>query len=91
MVTIRTFRPEDRERVRDLFARGQRDFAAGLEAEVEAYIRRSLDADLAHIPATYLANEDSHFWVAEIGDRVVGMVALQHAGIRKRANSDACP
>ena len=77
MVVIRTFRPDDADAVRRLFARGQRDFAAGLEAEVEAYISRSLAADLADIPQHYLSQAGSRFWVAEVEGRVRGMVAVQ--------------
>ena len=77
MLTIRTFQPGDSEAVRRLFARGQRDFAAGLEAEVEAYICLSLNADLSDIPRHYLAGNGSHFWVAESRGEVVGMVGVQ--------------
>ncbi len=77
MLTVRTFRPEDVDRVHELFVRGQRDFAAGLEGEVEAYLRRSLEADLSDIDAHYLSDEGSHFWVAELDGRVVGMVGVQ--------------
>ena len=77
MVTIRTFRESDTAEVHRLFARGQRDFAAGLEPQVEEYIRLSLAADLANIAAHYLAEPGSHFWVAELDGRVVGMVGLE--------------
>lgn len=77
MLTIRTFQPEDSETVRRLFARGQREFAAGLEAEVEAYICLSLQADLSDISRHYLKEDGSHFWVAEAEGEVVGMVGLQ--------------
>lgn len=77
MVTIRTFRETDTAEVHGLFARGQRDFAAGLEPQVEEYIRLSLAADLAHIEAHYLADPGSHFWVAELEGRVAGMVGLE--------------
>lgn len=77
MPTIRTFQPGDSEAVRRLFARGQRDFAAGLEAEVEAYISQSLKADLSDIQLHYLDPKGSNFWVAELEGEVVGMVGIQ--------------
>ena len=77
MAAIRTFRPGDAGEVRRLFARGQRDFAAGLEAEIEAYISRSLAVDLADIPRHYLGEPGSHFWVAEGDGRVLGMVGVE--------------
>lgn len=77
MPTIRTFRPEDSATVCRLFAAGQRDFSAGLEAEVEAYICLSLKADLSDIQRHYLAVNGSHFWVAESMREVVGMVGVQ--------------
>ena len=77
MPTIRTFRPEDSAAVHRLFANGQRDFSAGLEAEVEAYICLSLKADLSDIQHNYLAVDGSHFWVAESMGEVVGMVGVQ--------------
>ena len=77
MVKIRTFHPDDADPVRRLFARGQRDFAAGLESAVERYIQLSLSADLADIPRHYLSEPGSHFWVADVAGQVKGMVAVQ--------------
>ena len=77
MLTIRTYQPADHDAVRELFARGQRDFAQGLEDVVERYIQRSLADDLADIPAHYLAQPGSHFWVADWEGQVKGMVAIQ--------------
>ena len=77
MVTIRTFRDGDNRAVRCLFARGQRDFAAGLEEAVESYVRHSLAADLADIPLHYLSEPGSHFWVAHDQGNVRGMVGVQ--------------
>ena len=76
-VSIRTYQPADAEAVRQLFTRGQMDFAAGLEASVEAYIRRSLAADLADITSHYLGDPGSHFWVADVDGEVKGMVGVQ--------------
>ena len=77
MLNIRTFRPADAEAVRRIFAQGQRDFAAGLEQAVEDYIRRSLANDLADITLHYLSDPGSHFWVADVGSEVRGMVGVQ--------------
>ena len=79
MLTIRTFLPADAEAVRQLFARGQMDFAQGTkhEAEVQRYVDHSLLEDLADIPANYLNQSRNSFWVAEIGGQVKGMVGIQ--------------
>ena len=79
MVTIRTFRPEDFDAARALFARGQLDWTEGTDLEEEArrYIARSLQADLADISANYLDPPRSHFWVALLDGRVVGTVGVQ--------------
>ena len=78
MLTIRTYEPADHPAVCELFARSQRDFAQGLEEPVEAYIQRSLAADLADIPGHYLSHSGSHFWVADLDGQVKGMVAIEH-------------
>jgi GNAT superfamily N-acetyltransferase len=77
MLTIRSFQPNDQEAVRDLFVKGQLDFAQGLEDTVQAYIRRSLADDLADIPAHYLNPPGSHFWVADQAGQIKGMVGIQ--------------
>lgn len=77
MVNIRTFQTTDAAAVRQLFARGQLDFAAGFEEAVKAYIRRSLADDLADIPRHYLNESGSGFWVADIRGQVKGMVGVQ--------------
>ena len=77
MLDIRTFQPADAAAVRRIFAQGQRDFAAGLEQAVEDYIRRSLANDLADIPLNYLSDPGPHFWVADVGGEVRGMVGVQ--------------
>ena len=76
MFSIRQFRPEDSEDVRRIFAEGQRQFSAGVERELETYIRDSLAGDLADIPGAYL-QPGSNFWVAEAGRQVIGMVGVQ--------------
>ena len=84
LVSIRTYQPADAEAVRQLFIRGQMDFAAGVEEVVQAYIRRSLAADLADIPRHYLSEPGSHFWVADIAGQVKGMV-----GVQRRSEEEA--
>ena len=77
MLNIRTFQTSDADTVRQLFTRGQLDFAAGLEEAVQAYIQRSLADDLADIPLHYLSESGSHFWVADVDGEVKGMVGVQ--------------
>ena len=77
MVAIRQFRPEDAPAVRRLFVEGQRQFHAGIEEDVEAFIQESLQGDLADIPIHYLSEPGSCFWVAEAEGRVIGTAGLQ--------------
>ena len=76
MFLIRQFRQEDADDVRRLFTEGQRQFSAGVEREIEAYIRDSLAGDLADIAGHYL-QPGSNFWVADSGGQVIGMVGVQ--------------
>ena len=84
MVNFRTYRPEDFEAVRDLFVNGLMGFAGEYQAEYCRYVKHSLDDDLSDISGQYLDSPSSHFWVAEAGDRVVGMV-----GVQRRNDEDA--
>jgi GNAT superfamily N-acetyltransferase len=84
MVTFRTFQTQDSPAVRDLFARGLADFAAGYEVQVDRYIQQSLDDDLADIDLHYLASPDDYFWVADIDGAVKGMV-----GVQRRSDEEA--
>ena len=79
MLTIRAFQPEDADTVRALFARGQLDWTEGTDLEDEAhrYIQRSLNADLADIPANYVHRPRSNFWVAELAGEIKGTVGVQ--------------
>ena len=77
MVNFRTYRPEDCEAVRNLFASGLMGFAGENQAEFSRYVQRSLDDDLADISGNYLDSPLNHFWVAEAGDRIVGIVGVQ--------------
>jgi ribosomal protein S18 acetylase RimI-like enzyme len=86
MVTIRPFTPADSDAVRQLFARGQLDFAQGtpLESAVRTYIERSLSDDLSDIPSNYQNRSGDNFWVADLDGLVSGMV-----GIQKRSEAEA--
>ncbi|MDE2938101.1 MAG: GNAT family N-acetyltransferase [Chloroflexota bacterium] len=76
MFSIRQFRQDDADDVRRLFAEGQRQFSAGVERELEAYINDTLAGDLADVSRNYL-QPGSNFWVAEACGRVIGMVGVQ--------------
>ena len=77
MVSIRQFRPEDAPEVIRLFTEGQRQFSAGFEMEIEAYIEESLRGDLQNIPLHYLSEPGGNFWVAEVSGQVVGCAGVQ--------------
>ena len=84
MVTFRTYRTQDSPAVRDLFAQGLTDFAAGYETQIERYIQHSLDDDLADIYGHYLASAANHFWVAELDGGIKGIV-----GVQRRSDEEA--
>ena len=76
MLSIRQFRPDDAEAVRDLFSHAQDDFAESYlhnEADREGfheYIDGALNHDLAHVERSYLQRPGSNFWVAELDGSV---------------------
>ena len=70
--------------MRDLFVKGLMDFAGEYRAEYCRYVRHSLDDDLSDISGQYLDSPSNHFWVAEDGDRVIGMV-----GVQRRSDEEA--
>lgn len=84
MLKFRTFRTSDTDAVRRLFAQSLLDFAGGFEEGMQAYVNSSLADDLADIPFHYLREPGSHFWVAELGGQIQGMV-----GIQRISNDDA--
>ncbi len=96
MLTIRQFRPDDAEAVRDLFAHAQDDSAANYlhtEADREGfheYIDGALNHDLAHVERSYRQRPGSNFWVAQLAGPPVGCIGAyrrddQEAEIRRLA------
>ena len=80
-ISIRPLVPADTARVQVLFEAGMRSMAHLLPSQashndLDAYIQSVLDGDLADPYAHYLGDsQKSGFWVATIGDLVVGMAA----------------
>jgi ribosomal protein S18 acetylase RimI-like enzyme len=70
-ITIRTYRPSDREACQALYKEG---LIGGKISE------NDMGVDIADIPHAYLGRPENHFWVAE-NDRgeVVGMIGVQQA------------
>src|SRR5512146_866705 len=69
--TIRTFQPEDADACMQLYREG---LLGGKIADNDTGL------DMDDIPAAYLANPGSHFWVAESTDAkkgIVGMIGVQ--------------
>ncbi len=83
MVTIREFVPKDAQAVHRLFADGQWQFAAGIEAEIESYVEETLVGDLSDIESYYTGPDGCNFWVAEIDGQVRGMIGLQRRSEKK--------
>ena len=67
-----------------MFAQGLLDFAGDYLPQVSDYVRDSLKDDLADIPANYLDQPGSCFWVAEVDGEIKGMV-----GIQRRSSQEA--
>ena len=96
MVTIRQFRPEDAEAVRDLFEHAQDDIAdsyshtAADREGFHEYIDGALNHDLAHVEQSYLQRPASSFWIAEMDGQTVGCIGAyrrddEEAEIRRLA------
>ncbi len=76
-VNIRAFAQEDTKQVRALFIAANRQLAPPhLRDAFEAYIAQSLVEEIDRI-ADYYAERDGSFWVAIIGDRLLGMFGLE--------------
>ena len=80
MLTVRQFRAEDADAVRDLFAHAQDDVAESYShtaADREGfheYIDGALNHDLAHVERSYLQRPGSNFWIAEMDGQTVGCI-----------------
>ena len=96
MITVRQFRAEDAEAVRDLFAHAQDDAAESYShtaADREGfheYIDGALNHDLAHVERSYLQRPGSNFWIAELDGIVIGSIGAyrrddEEAEIRRLA------
>ena len=96
MVTVRQFRAEDADAVRDLFAHAQDDTAESYShtaADREGfheYIDGALNHDLAHVERSYLQRPGSNFWIAELGGELAGCIGAyrrdeEEAEIRRLA------
>ena len=96
MLTIRQFRPDDAEAVRELFSHAQDDSAQSYQHRqsdregFHEYIEGALNRDLAHVERSYLQRFGSNFWVAELAGRPVGCIGAyrrddEEAEIRRLA------
>ena len=96
MLTVRQFRAEDADAVRDLFAHAQDDVAESYShtaADREGfheYIDGALNHDLAHVERSYLQRPGNNFWVAELDGQTVGCIGAyrrddEEAEIRRLA------
>jgi GNAT superfamily N-acetyltransferase len=76
---IRRYADSDRDAVRTLFIRVNRELApAHLASSFESYIARSLAEEIERIPA-YYGERHGSFWVATDGSGIVGMFGLERA------------
>lgn len=84
MITIRQFRSDDADAVRDLFLHAQDDFAESYlhnPADREGfheYLDGALTHDLAHVEQSYLQRPGSNFWIAEMDGKTVGCIGAYH-------------
>jgi putative acetyltransferase len=78
-IDVRPFTAADAAEVRDLFVKVNRLLAPpDMKEAFEGYIARSLEEEIDHVEA-YYRERDGGFWVADDGDRVVGMFGLEPA------------
>ena len=81
-ITIRVFRPEDADPVRNLFIRVNRLLAPPeMKEAFESYIQRSLSEEIDRIPE-YYSGKDWGFWIAADGQGLAGMFGLEPSGER---------
>jgi len=79
-ITVRAFRPEDADAVRNLFIRVNRLLAPPeMKEAFERYIHRSLSEEIDRIPE-YYSGKDCGFWVAVDGQGLAGMFGLEPSG-----------
>lgn len=69
-LVIRTYRAEDQPRVAELYTQG---------LLVGQILPNDTGVDIDDIPQAYLADRASHFWVAEEGEKIVGMIGVARA------------
>src|SRR4051812_37353999 len=89
---IRAYEDRDREAVRELFVRVNRELAPPrLRDLFEAYVELSLREEIDRIPSYYAPERGHGFWVAEGPEGLLGMFGLervdgdQHAELHGRA------
>ena len=80
MFKIRSFEDDDYYEVRALFERSLLEFSGNYETAMESYVQSSLEDDLIDLRTHYFSSLKSHFWVAEVGGEVKGMVGVQSTG-----------
>jgi len=82
-LVIRTYRAEDQPRVAELYTEG---------LLVGQILPNDTGVDIDDIPQAYLADQASHFWVADVRDQIVGMIGVardtQHTAEIRRLRVD---
>jgi GNAT superfamily N-acetyltransferase len=79
-VLIRQYRDTDKDEVRRLFIRINRQLAPeGMREAFEDYIEQSLREEIERIPA-YYGERCGSFWIAEEAGALVGMYGLERIG-----------
>lgn len=79
-LTVRPYAEGDHAAVRELFVRVNRALApADMTAAFEAYIAHSIRDELNRVEAHYV-EPGGGFWVACLGERIVGMFGLEAHG-----------
>lgn len=77
---IRPYRPNDHDRVLEIFRDFNRTLARpGEEARFEAYIAHSIAEEMGRIPEFYQSREGAGFWVAVEDGVVVGNAGIEPA------------
>lgn len=80
-LNIRTFEDSDTPQVRALFIKVNRLLAPlNMEQAFEDYISASLTEEIEHI-ASYYERKQGAFWVAQRGEKIVGMFGLEPSSL----------